>query len=142
MEASKGSSFLISWRNTYRHNQGRDAQIKAMLAIFDPIAFPSARLKLLSKEDIADTTISAEVPKPTTSIPMSRGDIPKLSARLEALSTNLSALQTKAQDQDNGYYESVTSTSQAKGYEICKLLKLLMSIPMVIGLTTRDRCNR
>lgn len=68
---------------------------KAILAIFDPIAFPTARWLAPSKAAVADTINSgAEVPKATTVRPTIIGVMPKCRAVATAPDTKRSALQT------------------------------------------------
>jgi hypothetical protein len=62
--------------------------------MFDPTALPKASSGLPSAAAIADTNISgADVPKPTTIIPISKLGIPAYFALTAAPSTKRSALQ-------------------------------------------------
>ncbi|MCY1377436.1 hypothetical protein D9M69_650100 [compost metagenome] len=68
-----------------------------MLTTLEPQALPSASPGLPCEAASTDTTISgAEVPKPTTSMPTSKGGTAKCRAVAEAPATKRSALQTSS----------------------------------------------
>ncbi len=67
---------------------------RPILAIFEPMAFPIARLVLPASAAIAETTSSgAEVPNPTMTRPTMSGEIPRWRAMAAAPFTKRSALQ-------------------------------------------------
>ena len=72
-------------------------RMRAMLTMFDPYAFPKAMPEFPWRAAKVETTNSgAEVPKPTMTIPIRRGGIPKNLAVWDAPSTNRSELHNRS----------------------------------------------
>ncbi len=70
-----------------------------IFVVFDPSALPIAKPGLPCNADSADTNNSgAEVPKPSTTIPITNFDICKCWARCNALSVNWSALHIRSEN--------------------------------------------